>query len=76
MSSSNLINRLKQYRRLRDDLTQQELAELTGVSRQSIISIESGKYRPSVELALRLARALGVGVEELFELDDNGGTNR
>ena len=66
MSSSNLINRLKQYRRLRDDLTQQELAELTGVSRQSIISIESGKYRPSVELALRLARALGVGVEELF----------
>jgi len=76
VSSSNLINRLKQYRRLRDDLTQQELAELTGVSRQSIISIESGKYRPSVELALRLARALGVGVEELFELDDNGGTNR
>jgi len=66
VSSSNLINRLKQYRRLRDDLTQQELAELTGVSRQSIISIESGKYRPSVELALRLARALGVGVEELF----------
>jgi len=76
VSSSNLINRLKQYRRLRDDLTQQELAELTGVSRQSIISIESGKYRPSGELALRLARALGVGVEELFELDDNGGTNR
>ena len=68
MSTKDLINHLKQYRRLRDDMTQQELAELAGVSRQSIISIESGKYRPSVELALRLARVLEVNVEDLFQL--------
>jgi putative transcriptional regulator len=53
------------------DLTQQELAEATRVSRQTIISVEQGRYRPSVELALRLARALGVTVEQLFSLEDS-----
>ena len=70
MSPAGLSNRLKHYRRLRDDMTQQQLAEATGVSRQSIISIETGKYRPTVELALKLARALGVAVEDLFSLTD------
>jgi putative transcriptional regulator len=70
MSSKDLINHLKAYRRRRGDMTQQALAEAAGVSRQSIISIESGKYRPSVELALRLARALDAGVEDLFALAD------
>jgi putative transcriptional regulator len=46
------------------------LADRTGVTRQSIISIERGRYRPSVELALKLARVLGVSVEKLFELAD------
>ncbi len=55
--------------RLRFDLTQQQLAERVGVTRQTILSIEKGKYSPTVGLALRLARELEVSVEELFELE-------
>ena len=51
-------------------MTQQELAEQVGVTRQTIISIEKGKYEPSIQLALRLARLFSVPVESLFELDD------
>ncbi len=61
---------LKRYRFEHDGMTQQELAERVGVTRQTIISIERGKFRPSVELALRLARVFAAKVEELFELDD------
>lgn len=50
------------------DLTQQDLADLVKCSRQTIHSIESGKFVPSVELALRLARVLKVKVEDLFQL--------
>lgn len=50
-------------------MTQQDLAERVGVTRQTIISIERGKYKPSVELALRLARVFGMSVEAVFELD-------
>ena len=68
METSNLRNNLRKYRKLAGGLTQQELAERTHVTRQSIISVEQGRYRPSVELALQLARVLGVKVEDLFEL--------
>ncbi len=47
-------------------MTQAELAELVGVSRQTIIAVEQGDYAPSVYLALRIARTLGGTVEELF----------
>lgn len=47
-------------------MTQAELAELVSVSRQTIIAVEQGDYAPSVYLALRIARALGGTVEELF----------
>jgi putative transcriptional regulator len=65
-----LRNRLKELR-ARHDLTQQALAEMVGVSRQSIISIEKGRYSPSVELALRIARVVQVPLEEAFWLEDN-----
>ena len=65
-----LGNRLKELR-ARHDLTQEALAGMVGVSRQSIISIEKGRYSPSVTLALRLARILQVRVEEAFWLDDD-----
>ncbi len=61
---------LKRYRFENDGMTQQELAERVGVTRQTIISIERGKYKPSIELALRLARVFGVPVEAIFELED------
>jgi putative transcriptional regulator len=65
-----LNNRLKELR-ARHDLTQQALAEKVAVSRQSIISIEKGRYCPSVELALRIAHVLQVPLEEAFWLDDD-----
>jgi len=62
-------NRLKVFRAMKD-LTQEELAELVGVSRQTIIAIEKGKYNPSVYLALKLARVLDTTVEEIFTVEE------
>jgi putative transcriptional regulator len=62
-------NHVRRRRRRVHDMTQQELADLVGVTRQTIISIEGGRYNPSVGLALRLAEAFDTTVEELFELD-------
>lgn len=50
-------------------MTQQELADRVGVTRQTILSIEKGKYTPSVALALGLAEVFGVSVETLFQLN-------
>ncbi len=58
-------NRLEEFR-TRSGWTQQDLAERVGVSRQTIISLERGRYNPSIVLAFRLAREFGVSVEELF----------
>ena len=66
-----LINHIKQHR-ARLDLTQQDLAEKVEVRRQTIISIEKNKYVPSALLAFRIARALGMKVDELFELIEEG----
>ena len=60
---------LKRCRFDRGGMTQQQLAERVGVTRQTIISIERGKYKPSIELALRLARVFSVPVEAIFELE-------
>jgi putative transcriptional regulator len=58
-------NRLEEYRN-RKGLTQQELADRVEVSRQTIISLERGRYNPSILLAYRLAREFDVNIEELF----------
>lgn len=63
-------NRVKILRVTHGDLTQQELADRVGCSRQTIHSIESGKFVPSVELAMKLAKVLLCKVEELFSLED------
>jgi putative transcriptional regulator len=60
---------LKRFRFERGDLSQQELADMVAVSRQTIVAIERGNYSPSVRLALLLARSLETTVEELFELE-------
>jgi putative transcriptional regulator len=62
-----LDNHVKQHR-ARLDLTQQELGERVGVRRQTILAIERGHYTPSALLAFKLARELGMSVDELFEL--------
>ena len=51
-------------------MTQQQLAEAAGVSRQTINAIESGKFVPSTVLALKMARIFGKSVEDIFQLDD------
>ena len=56
--------------RARVRMTQQELADKTGVTRQTIVAIEQGKFNPSTLLALKMARVFGVTIETLFELED------
>jgi putative transcriptional regulator len=56
--------------RAKKDMTQQDLAEKVQVSRQTINSIEAGKYVPSTVLALKIARVFGVSLEVLFVLED------
>ena len=60
-----LKNRLEEIRKQRE-IKQEELAEAMGVSRQTISSLENGRYNPSVILAIKLARYLGMHVEEFF----------
>jgi putative transcriptional regulator len=62
-----IVNKV-QERRARTGLTQEELAQKTGVSRQTIIAIEKGNYTPSVLLALKLAGVFKLPVEELFRI--------
>lgn len=61
---------LRRFRFERGELSQQQLADMVSVSRQTVVSIERGDYAPSVKLALLLARKLGTTVEELFELEE------
>lgn len=63
-------NNLKEER-TKKDLTQVQLAEMVNVSRQTIISIETNRYIPSVLLSLKLSKALGKKVENLFELESS-----
>lgn len=56
--------------RAKKDMTQQDLADQVSVSRQTINSIEAGKYVPSTVLALKIARIFRVGLEEIFELEE------
>jgi putative transcriptional regulator len=58
--------------RIRAGMTQQALAAACGVSRQSIISIERGRYVPSLPLGLRLARIFSCSTDDLFELIEDG----
>ncbi len=67
-------NRIKDLRKIKG-LTQEELSQLVGVSRQSIVAIETGKYNPSLKLAYRIASQFNCAIEEVFlfdEGDENG----
>ena len=69
MTADGLENRLRELR-ARHGLTQAQLAEKVGVTRKTINTVENRVFTPSTLLALKLARALGVTVEALFELED------
>lgn len=60
-------NRIRELRAEHGDLTQAALAEQVGVTRQTLIAIEAGKYSPSLELAFQIARAFGVPLDDVFQ---------
>ena len=71
MDKLQIRNNIRKLRFNNNEMTQEQLAEKVGVTRQTIIAIEGGKYSPSLELAVRLARGFGVPLEEVFSADEN-----
>lgn len=69
--TSKMKNKIKVYRAMHD-LTQDNLAHALGVTRQTILAIEKGRYDPSLELAFKMARYFNTTVEELFVYEPNG----
>jgi putative transcriptional regulator len=67
MEKAELKNNIRRLRFEKGEMTQQQLADLVGVTRQTILAIEQGKYAPSLPLAFQIARAFGVGIENVFE---------
>ena len=66
MENRRVRNNIRKLRFFHDEMTQEQLAEKVGVTRQTIIAIESAKYAPSLELAFRIALVFGVPLEEVF----------
>lgn len=75
MVPHNIRNCIRRLRFDRGEMTQQALAERVGATRQTIIALEAGRYAPSLNLAFRIARAFDVGVEDVFQFDDEAETN-
>ena len=63
-------NRIAEYRKI-EHLTQQELADRLGVTRQSVISLESGRYNPSINLAFKIARTFQKSIEDIFIYEED-----
>ncbi len=70
MNKDRISNQIRRLRFDHDEMTQQQLGEKVGVTRQTIIAIEGGKYSPSLPLAFRIARAFGATVEDVFQFDE------
>jgi putative transcriptional regulator len=69
VAPSPITNTIRKLRFEHGEMTQQDLAERVGVTRQTINAIELGKYSPSLEVAFRIATAFGVRLEEVFSYD-------
>jgi putative transcriptional regulator len=70
MGSNKLRNQIRRLRFDNGEMTQQQLADKAGVTRQTIIAIESGKYAPSLPLAIKIARTFGKQIEDIFQYED------
>ncbi len=70
MGSNRLSNNIRRLRFDNGEMTQQQLADKAGVTRQTIIAIESGKYAPSLPLAFKIARTFGKQIEDIFQYED------
>ena len=66
-----IINRIRRLRFDNNEMTQEELANRVGCTRQTVIALEQNKYVPSIELAFRVARTFGVPLEEVFQFEDS-----
>jgi len=69
MGKSRVRNNIRKLRFFHHEMTQQQLADQVGVTRQTIIAMEQEKYSPSLELAFRIARVFNVPLEEVFSYD-------
>lgn len=65
-----ISNRVREMRDQQGSMTQAELGDAIGVTRQTVIAIEQGRYSPSLESAFRIARVFGVGLEDVFSWDE------
>lgn len=74
MGKSQVSNNIRKLRFINDEMTQQQLAEKVGVTRQTIIAMEQEKYSPSLELAFRIALTFGVPLEEIFSYEPEEGS--
>jgi putative transcriptional regulator len=70
MGSEYLSNNIRKLRFEHNQMTQQELADKVGVTRQTIIATESGRYAPSLPLAFKIAQTFGVPIEQIFQYDN------
>ncbi|MHB2149385.1 helix-turn-helix transcriptional regulator [Calditrichota bacterium LG25] len=64
-------NKIRYFRHINNEMTQQQLAQKVNVARQTIIAIEKGSFNPSVKLALKIAHVFQIKVDDLFELDED-----
>ena len=76
MGDQELTNSLRKLRFDNGEMSQQELADRVGVTRQTIIALEGNKYAPSLLLAMRIARVFDVAVEDVFQFSTNGSGKR
>lgn len=67
---THVTNRIRALRFAAGEMTQAELADRLGVTRQTVIAIEQGRYSPSLEIAFKIARVFGVGLDEVFQYQE------
>ena len=70
MKPTRVTNSIRTLRFAHGEMTQADLAERIGVTRQTVIAIEQGKYSPSLEVAFQIARVLGVPLDDVFQYPD------
>ena len=70
MKPTNVTNSIRVLRFAHGEMTQAQLADRVGVTRQTIIAIEQGRYSPSLEMAFRIARVFGVPLDDVFKYTD------
>ena len=68
MDKVDIRNRIREFRFKAEEMTQQTLADRVGITRQTVIALEKGKYFPSLELAFRIAKTFGVPLREVFQV--------